>query len=381
MTTRVLKLFAPFLVASLLIGACSNQKATPVETGNPTDIPVVKSSGGIVAEGKLVPNQFVELSFSTSGKIAEILVKEGDQIKAGEPLARLANRESVEAQIATAVKGLSDANQEFKNLNDNYVVDRANALNVIADANRAVRDATYQRDNYLVPSDQINLTAADAVTSMKERLDKAYAAFKPYQGESSGDKTREDLKDALDNAQSAYDSAIRRLELETTLEKAKAELQKAQNDYENLKGGPNPDKVTAIQNQIRSAEAALASAKAMLSNLELVSSINGTVIEIKPKTGEEVNANQVVITVADINKWYVETDNLTELDVVNITLGQKAKVVADALPNVTMNGVVDKINQKFEEKRGDTTYTTRVLLEEVDPRLRWGMTVLITFVQ
>jgi hypothetical protein len=42
---------------------------------------------------------------------------------------------------------------------------------------------------------------------------------------------------------------------------------------------------------------------------------------------------------------------------------------------------VESIDQVYEEKRGDITYTARILLDSADPRLRWGMTVSITFVK
>ena len=68
-----------------------------------------------------------------------------------------------------------------------------------------------------------------------------------------------------------------------------------------------------------------------------------------------------------------------ELEVVDVTLGQKAVVEPDAIPGLELEGTVDKIADVFVEKRGDITYTVRIKLEEVDPRLRWGMTVAITF--
>lgn len=64
---------------------------------------------------------------------------------------------------------------------------------------------------------------------------------------------------------------------------------------------------------------------------------------------------------------------------VDIEIEQTVSIVPDALPEITLTGSVESIGDKFEEKRGGITYTTRILVEEVDPRLRWGMTVLVTF--
>jgi len=46
---------------------------------------------------------------------------------------------------------------------------------------------------------------------------------------------------------------------------------------------------------------------------------------------------------------------------------------------IEMTGTVEKIDNIFEEKRGDITYTARILIDEIDPRIRWGMTVVVTF--
>ena len=51
----------------------------------------------------------------------------------------------------------------------------------------------------------------------------------------------------------------------------------------------------------------------------------------------------------------------------------------DALPDVTLKGEVTNINARFEEKRGDITYTVTVLLTETDPLMRWGMTAAVRF--
>jgi multidrug resistance efflux pump len=83
--------------------------------------------------------------------------------------------------------------------------------------------------------------------------------------------------------------------------------------------------------------------------------------------------------VADTGQWYIETSDLTELEVVDVVVGQPVSILADALPDVQMNGVVDEISQSFKSQGGDILYTVRIRVEDVDPRMRWGMTVEVTF--
>ena len=86
-----------------------------------------------------------------------------------------------------------------------------------------------------------------------------------------------------------------------------------------------------------------------------------------------------MVTLADLSHLQVETDDLTELDVVEISIGQKATIVPDAIQEIEIKGEVIAISEIYEEKRGDITYTALILIEDPDPRLRWGMTVAVTF--
>jgi HlyD family secretion protein len=65
--------------------------------------------------------------------------------------------------------------------------------------------------------------------------------------------------------------------------------------------------------------------------------------------------------------------------VVNIREGQDVTFTADALPGVTMQGVVTEVSQSSYTQNGDVIYTVKIKANEVDPRVRWGMTVEVTF--
>ncbi|MCX8062693.1 MAG: efflux RND transporter periplasmic adaptor subunit [Anaerolineales bacterium] len=374
-----------FFYSSFMIGillsfvACSNQRSTPTPNVSETNAPVVKSTGGILAEGKIVPKTHVNLSFQVSGKVSEVLVNEGDQVKTGDVLVRLGNRAEAEADVARAEQELLNAQQALDDLISNHETELARALEAVARASDRVRDAKYQLDNFTVPQNQQSLSAIEAVRIMEERLDQARLAFEPYKNESALNETRKKLKEALDNAQSDYNAAVRRLNYEVQLEAAKADLKQALEHWEKIKDGPDPDQLALAKARINTAEKALQAAQARLDNLELKATIDGIVAKMDLVVGSQVTPNINVVTLADFSSWYVYTENLTEIDVVDIELGQTATIVPDALPDLELEGIVESIGRVFEERGGDVTYTTKILLTESDPRLRWGMTVLITF--
>jgi len=308
-------------------------------------------------------------------------VNEGDLVQKNLVVARLGNREQLAAAIAAAESELVSAKQARKQLDDNLSLALADATAAMAAANKTLKDAQYQIDNFSVPSNMEGLTPLAAVAKMKGLLDVARDKFEPYKYFSENDSTREDRKDKLDNAQSDYNSAVRWLQLETNLNAAETRLDKTMQDYEKLLKGPDPDQVETADARIKAAQANLAASKASLDNLELKTTIDGTVVKNDLVVGQNVAAGVPVLTLADFSELYAETDDLTEIEVVDVAIGQEVTVVADALPDLKFKGVVEKINQISEEKRGDITYTVRVKLLETDPRLRWGMTVVITFLK
>ncbi|MBP2643626.1 MAG: efflux transporter, family, subunit [Firmicutes bacterium] len=57
------------------------------------DVAAVKADGRILAEGIVYPAHYAELAMSVDGTVGEILVKEGDKVKAGQPVIRLVRKE------------------------------------------------------------------------------------------------------------------------------------------------------------------------------------------------------------------------------------------------------------------------------------------------
>jgi len=365
-------------MASVLLAACSSLPGAS-GAGTPTPIPTVVSDAAIVAEAKVVPRKDVTLSFAASGQVDEVLVEKDDQVTNGQVVARLSNREQIEAAIAGAEAELLAAQQARKKMDDNLSLAQADAAGAMATANKAVKDAQYQIDNFTVPQNMKGMTPLEAVEAMKKLLDAARDRFEPYKYYSETDDTREDRKEDLDNAQADYNTAVRWLQLETNLANAQTSLEDTLKKYQERLEGPDADDIASADARIKAAEANLSSAKANLDNLELKATIDGTVVDDDLVVGQQVSPGAPVMRIADLSKLYVETDDLTEIEVVNVKVGQKVTVVADALPSVEMAGTVESISKVYEEKRGDITYTVRILLENPDPLLLWGMTVVVTF--
>ena len=395
------------LLGSLSIAACSTIPASANEPEETTP-PVVIADTRVVADGMLVPQDYVDLGFVGGGEVAEVLVEERDAVNAGDVLARLNGWERLEASVAAARLELQAAESELLSaqiarqaLDDDLTLVQAQALEMVTQFKAAVRTAERRVRSWSNPADQADINEAKAtVILVEDALEKAEDKYEPYAGKSETNLARATRLANLARAQQAYDDAVRRLnnlqgitgddfdlnQAESELLVAQSRLGQAESDLVMFQEGPDPDAllladshIATAETRIATAESALLAAESALSDLDLVAVIDGIVVELDLTPGEQVSPGRPVVTLADFSRWYVETDNLTEIEVVDVSLDQVVEIVPDALPSITLGGVVESISDTFEEKRGDITYTTRILVDEIDPRLRWGMTVVVSF--
>jgi HlyD family secretion protein len=95
--------------------------------------------------------------------------------------------------------------------------------------------------------------------------------------------------------------------------------------------------------------------------------------------GEQVGPDDRGVSVMDDSAWVVETTDISELEAVDIQVGQSVKLTPDALPDVTLDGIVTAVSQSSYTSSGDVLYTVYIRADDVDPRVKWGMTVEAVF--
>jgi multidrug efflux pump subunit AcrA (membrane-fusion protein) len=371
MKLNITKWGTMLVLASLFLAACSG--LTPQVTTTPDTETVADVTPFVNATGKAVPAEYSRLSLTVPGVVKEILVAEGDEVKEGDVLLRLKGKEDLTAAITAADFEVTAAQKGIDDLHKNANDAKTQTFEAIAMQEKLVRDARYQLDNFTPPQVQSKMSASEALAWAKQRLDTAYAAFAPYKYYSETDQTRKDHKEDYDDAQADYNAAVKRLQYETELATAQANLQKALDDYAIWKDGPDPKDVVVAQARLDNAKAALAAAQAKLVDLELRAPFSGTVSEVNVRQGEWINPGQPVLVIADLANLQVDTTDLNEIDAARVKAGNPVIVTFDALPGVQVNGVVKSIAPKASEGSG-VNYTAVIELDEIPDLLRWGMT-------
>ena len=394
----------------------------------------------VSATGEIVPEQTALLSVKTGGVVADVLVSEGDTVKAGEVLVRLEGTEQLQAAVSGAQFELANAqyaldalykdtdlwaaqalqakDEAERALEDllNQELQQALALEAIADAKKAVEDTERRFRSVSSSADEADIDAQKSqVVLAKDALDKAKEDFEPYEKKPEDNLTRANYQARLAAAQQTYDAAVRRLnaltgtgseadiavaeadlatanaqviEAEREWERVKegpnqadvalleAQIASAEEDYEIYKNGPDLDDVALAEARLENARAQLAAAEAALSDLELAAPFAGVVSELHINPSEWVAPGQPVLLLADLDHLQVETTDLGEIDVAQIAVGDVAIVTFDALPDVVIEGTITSIAPKAAEGSG-VNYAVILEMSEVPAELRWGMTAFV----
>ena len=385
-TLRTLLVF--LLLGSVMLSGCQAIKnmTSPEPTVAPA--PVKQDDSTVIAEGHVVPSDFTNLYFTTAGQVTEILVKEGDQVSKGDTLAHLGDRQSFEANLASAEFDLLHAQQQLDDLNEKVAIASSEANLAVLDAEQAYMDAQKRLEDIDTDETQDKIDDARKVVSdVSDEVENAQDEFDKYKDLDSDNQNRKDAEDKLKDAQVKYDQAVRDRDTlindlgraKEDLANAQARLNQARLDAEARQSGPDPDQLALAQAQVKDATAQVAAAQSALDKLALVAPYAGRILRIDISAGERVQSNQTVLVLADTSSWFVETSDLTESEVVKISLDQPVMIKPDALPDVEIGGTVESIDETFIERAGDITYIVRIKLDETDPLLRWGMTVEARF--
>ncbi|MBN2547641.1 MAG: efflux RND transporter periplasmic adaptor subunit [Anaerolineales bacterium] len=325
----------------------------------------------VSAIGKVRTRQSATVSWQTSGSVGEVLAEVGEQVKAGDVLARL-TQDSLPQSVINAQADLYSAQQALENLDTEAETAWVNAMQNIVKYEQAVRDAQYQLDNFTIPANQADMDAVEAVDATKKQLDEARAAFEPYKFRASSDAVRERLLEDLNQAQSDYNTAVRRLQYEYDLQVAQANLSKARQDYEKWKDGPEAGEVEAAKARITAAEITLKSAW-------VDAPIGGTITEAKPLVGDQVSPSTVAFRIDDLSQLFVDVQ-ISEIDINQIKVGQQVTMTMDAIRGKKYNGNVSKIALIGSESSSLVNYTVTVELADPDDQVRPGMTAEVEII-
>ena len=137
------------------------------------------------------------------------------------------------------------------------------------------------------------------------------------------------------------------------------------------------DTMENAQSQLENAQTSLDNTQDNYDNYTITAPISGQVIAKNYKVGDTIERNSssstTVATIYDLSALTFEM-SIDELDVLNVEVGQKVEVTADALEGQTFTGTVTNVSLESAYSNGVTTYPVTVTMDEMGDLLP-GMNV------
>lgn len=142
--------------------------------------------------------------------------------------------------------------------------------------------------------------------------------------------------------------------------------------------------VSTARDEVSRSIAASTGAADYMAKGRFVAPFDGVVSAVNVEQGEIVvtgtmnNPGTQILTVADMSRMIVRAD-VDETDVVDLRLGQKAKITVDAMPDTSFVGTVTEIGNTAKRSitstvEGQTNFEVKVVFDQQVPQVRPGMT-------
>jgi multidrug resistance efflux pump len=386
----------------LLVTACASSDAS--------------TEGPIMASG-FIEGQEVTVASEVQGRIIEILVDRGDDVQAGDVVARLDDA-SLKSQREEAEAGLSVARADLNRVQagpraEEIAAARASLIEAQTrcdGAELAVLNAQDVISNPLSLDAQINeaLTqielAEQSVELQEAELEETKVKYGVY-AEQGGDVERswglqlEASRAKLAKAQAqlagarAYLAALLAMrdnplslnaelhQAEMEYELAKASVETARARLDELEAGPTEQDVALAEAQVRQAEAAVGLVDAQVDQLTLAAPMDGVVGTRSAQVGETATAGKPLLTIANLDEvtlvLYIPENRIGQ-----VQIGQEVEIEVDSFPDRVFIGRVVSIageaeftprNVQTKEERVNLVFAVDVSIPNDSHALKAGM--------
>ncbi len=281
---------------------------------------------GLVLIGTVDANQVI-VSPRVQGRIEKLLVDEGTEVKAGDPIAVLdseevtAEKQAAEATLASLRSRVAQSRSTLESTAGTTSSDVQNAQAMIQSYTAQLREAEANLEVQKLDTKRTVDLAQQGVASTQQR-DQAVAA----------------LKQAQARVQS----------LQEQISAARAQLKSAQARINQAQAAKSD--VAASQAQAANAEAQIAQIEARLGYTRVFAPVTGTVSVRAAREGEVVNPGQAIVTIVDFGDTWVRAP-LPETYNDRVAIGDTLPVILPSGARTTGKVIFKAVEGDFATQR------------------------------
>ncbi|MBP8002773.1 MAG: efflux RND transporter periplasmic adaptor subunit [Chloroflexi bacterium] len=333
------------------------------------------ANGALSASGTIEAVE-IKVSPELGGRVAEVLVAEGEVVEVGQVVVRL-DTTLLEGQLAQAQAGLAAANAQLALLQNSPTEAELSA--VTAQVNRAqtaLDTLNEQLDTAETQADDV----AEQITELQNQIITVQTAGLVEQ--LAGLNAQLALAQQL---QVTTQTQVKLLEGQVAT--AEAGLDAAQAQLDLAEAGPKPQQIEAVEAQVAAAQATVALLSTQIRRQTLTAPVGGVILARAIEPGEVASPGATLLLIGQLDDLtltvYVPEDQYGQIE-----LGQTATLTADSFPGETFTGTVRRIADQAEftprnvqtaEGRASTVYAIELTVTDESGQLKPGMPVDVVF--
>jgi HlyD family secretion protein len=394
-----------------------------------------QSQAADLAASGFIEAEEVAIAPELGGRVLELLVEEGDDVEAGQVLARL-DGTLLEAQIAAAQAGLDMAQAALAQAQAGARSEQIRQAEAALAQAQAGRDGAYQawqdlialRDNPQQLDGQIAQAQAQVATAKaaldqavayKDMAEIAYDSYTDIEG-SLDEKLNQIPKEyrpgipmsfhlipnaywkawvGVNTAGAAYDGAVQALNdlyalrdnpqdlnaqiaaAEAKYRAAGAAVDIAQAQLDGLEAGATAEEIAIAEAQMEQAQAALDALLVLRDKQIIAAPVGGVVLEVSIHQGELTVPGGTLLSLGDLDQVTL-TVYVPESSLGQVAIGQQVAVSVDSFPDRTFAGTVVAIaneaeftprNVQTQEERVNMVFAVDVRIPNPDHALKPGL--------
>ena len=387
-----LKIILSGLTAALLLCCgCSmrmQNAAAPEQQTVPAVMGPIRKSVTFV--GNVTSAQSSSLVWQTTGVIDTVNVRLGDRVSEGQILATL-ERDSLSAAILNAEIPLIQAQENLDEVLSSETP-KAQAYKELKDKEYALEKAEKLQEGLKYPralSSDISYWE-EQTAYYKEVYDAARASLDDavswkHSPDESDRNLYEDRRTAMLNAMNKYAEIYNTYlyyshhatenetaQAEANIDTARAAYEKARKNFMTYVDYPRVKDVAAAQIRLDQAEETY-------NRRNIVSDINGVITGIDAREGDYVTQSASAFRIDNTDRLFIPMD-ISELDIVHVREGMKARIVLDADTSKTYEGMVTTVSAMGTASGSRVTFETMVEFLEPDTNVKVGMTAEVNLI-